>query len=215
MKYSLIIFDFDGTIADTNRVIINTMQAVIRELGLPTRSDAECQSTIGLPLVAVPSVLFADTDLTPELYADTYRRLFDNYNTPDAVTLFEGVRETLIALHEAGCILTIASSRCVDSLKNYTVTLHMEGLFSYLLGAESVEHPKPNAEPVLKTLEHLGITADEALVVGDMTYDILMAQNAGVATCAVTYGNDTLSNLRSCNPDHIIDHFSDLLEIVK
>ncbi|MCQ2335552.1 MAG: HAD hydrolase-like protein, partial [Paludibacteraceae bacterium] len=62
---------------------------------------------------------------------------------------------------------------------------------------------------------HLGIPAEEALVVGDMTYDILMAQNAGVATCAVTYGNDTLSNLRSCNPDNIIDHFSDLLEIVK
>lgn len=215
MKYSLIIYDFDGTLADTNSVIINTMQAVIRELGLPARTDAECQSTIGLPLVAVPSVLFADTDLTPDLYADTYRRLFDNYNTPGAVTLFEGVYDTLIALHKAGVTQTIASSRSVASLTAYAEALGLQKVFTYLLGAESVEKPKPNAEPVLKTLAHLGIPAEKALVVGDMTYDILMAQNAGVATCAVTYGNDTLDNLRSCNPDYVIEHFNDLLAIVE
>ena len=67
-----IIFDFDGTLGDTVNVIVNTMQATIRELELPVRTDRQCSNMIGLPLTAIPETLFPECEnLTGELYAAT------------------------------------------------------------------------------------------------------------------------------------------------
>ena len=67
----ILILDFDGTLGDTVGVIVQTMQATIRELGLPARTDKECASMIGLRLVDIPSVLFPESDLDGEVYAQT------------------------------------------------------------------------------------------------------------------------------------------------
>ena len=72
----ILILDFDGTLGDTVGVIVQTMQATIRELGLPARTDQECASMIGLRLVEIPPVLFPECELAGEFYAQTYRRLF-------------------------------------------------------------------------------------------------------------------------------------------
>ena len=83
----------------------------------------------------------------------------------------------------------------------------------YVLGAEDVEHAKPQPDAVLKTLKELGFTPEETLVVGDMTYDILMGSRAGAHTCGVTYGNGTREELLSVNAESIIDDFEQLLTI--
>ena len=80
-RIKIAILDFDGTLGDTTEVIIRTMQATIRELGLPARTDAECAAMIGLRLVEVPPVLFPEIGLDRDLYAATYRRLFHEFNT--------------------------------------------------------------------------------------------------------------------------------------
>lgn len=72
-KTRIIILDFDGTLADTAAVIIKTMQATIRELGLPCRSDEQCAAMIGLRLIEIPPVLFPECSIDGELYASTYR----------------------------------------------------------------------------------------------------------------------------------------------
>ena len=115
----IIILDFDGTLADTASVIIQTMQATIRKLGLPARTDEQCSAMIGLRLIEIPPVLFPECDLDAELYATTYRRLFHIYNTEDAVVLYPGVIDTLTELKKRGFTLTIASSRSHASLAEY------------------------------------------------------------------------------------------------
>ena len=110
MSIKLIIFDFDGTLGDTRRNIVTTMQMTIKEMQLPERSEAECASTIGLPLAGCFRTLFPDIqdELIPRC-AETYRRIF-NENlqkiTPEA---FPGVVKTLKTLKEEGFVLTIAS----------------------------------------------------------------------------------------------------------
>ena len=205
--------DFDGTLGDTASVIVQTMQATIKELSLPARSDEECAGMIGLRLVEIPPALFPDCEVDRDLYATTYRRLFRIYNTEGAVTLYPNVMETLIELKKRGLTLTIASSRSHSSLADYVENLGLSPIITYILGAEDVTNGKPAPEPVFKTLEKYGFQPEETLVVGDTYFDIDMGKNAGTRTCGVTYGNGSRESMSSA--DHLIDNFGQLLKLVE
>ena len=189
----MVILDFDGTLADTAAVIIRTTQATISELGLPSRTDEQCAAMIGLRLVEIPSVLFPECSIDGDLYARTYRRLFHEFN-------IEGI------------ILTIASSRSHASLAEYVESFGLSSLISYILGADDVSRGKPDPEPVMKTLEMFRLNPEDAIVVGDTSFDIMMGRNAGTRTCGVTYGNGSRESL--CDADWLIDDFRKLLDIM-
>lgn len=209
----IIILDFDGTLADTASVIVQTTQATIRELGLPSRTDAECAAMIGLRLIEIPPVLFPDCEVDGELYAETYRRLFKTFNTDGAVVLYPNVMETLHELKGRGYTLTIASSRSRASLEDYVKSLGLEDVITYLLGAADVTEGKPAPEAVLKTLDHFGFKPEEAIVVGDMVFDVHMGKNAGARACGVSYGNGSRESL--ADADWIIDDFGQLLDLIR
>ncbi len=215
MKVKLIIFDFDGTLGDTRQNIVTTMQMTIAELQLPERSDRECISTIGLPLASCFKTLY------PDLHPDqihrcvvTYRRIFDENLRNIKPQAFPHVIETLYALKKQGLTLTIASSRSHASLSELTKDMDISDYISYLIGADDVEKAKPNAEPVLKTLDVMHFEPSEALVVGDMAVDILMGANAGAKTCGVTWGNGTKEELIEAGADYVIDGMEELTGII-
>ena len=215
MSKGLIIFDFDGTLGDTRRNIVTTMQMTIAELHLPNRSEEECAATIGLPLAGCFRTLFPDIqdELIPRC-AETYRRFFnENLKTihPEA---FPAVVETLSILHQKGFVLTIASSRSRNSLMELTRNMGIANYISFILGADDVKEAKPNPEPVLKTLAEMSFDAAETLVVGDMAVDIQMGANAGVMTCGVTYGNGTKRELEKAGADYIINSIDELIGIM-
>ena len=210
----LIIFDFDGTLGDTRRNIVTTMQMTIAELGLSGRTDDECASKIGLPLDGCFEELYPDEAKdTIQLCAETYRRIFQENLLTMKPQVFPKVKETLSMLKEQGYTLTIASSRWHKSLSELTHDLDIAEFISYLVGADDVEKAKPNPEPVIKTLAAMGADASQTLVVGDMNVDILMGLNAGAITCGVTYGNGTRKELEDAGADYIINSIDELIEI--
>lgn len=212
----LIIFDFDGTLGDTRRNIVTTMQMTITELGLAGRTDNECASKIGLPLDGCFEALYPDAAKeTIQLCTDTYRRIFQENLLTMKPQVFPKVTDTLSTLKEQGYMLTIASSRWHKSLSELTHDLGIAEFISYLVGADDVGNAKPNPEPVLKTLAATGVDANQTLVVGDMSVDILMGLNAGAKTCGVTYGNGTKRELEEAGADYTIDSIDELIEIVK
>ena len=211
-EIKLIILDFDGTLGDTADLIIRTMQATIKELGLPSRTDKECGDMIGLRLIEIPHVLFPECGDISELYASTYRRLFHEFNTDGAVTLYPNVMETLMEMKRRGKTLTIASSRSHASLAEYIENLGLSDIISYILGADDVKEGKPNPEAIFKTLERFDFDTDEATMIGDTVFDINMGINAGVKTCGVTYGNGSRESLSDA--DWVIDDFGSLLELI-
>ena len=215
MGKGLIIFDFDGTLGDTRRNIVTTMQMTIAELRLPNRSEEECAATIGLPLAGCFRTLFPD--IQEELVlgcTETYRRLFNENLKAIQPQAFPDVVETLSVLHQKGLTLTIASSRSHNSLTELTQNMGIADYISYILGADDVKEAKPKPEPVLKTLADMHFNAEDTLVVGDMAVDILMGANAGAKTCGVTWGNGTKDELENAGADFIIDRFVDLIKIV-
>lgn len=207
----LIIFDFDGTLADTYELIIKTNQAAMEAMDYPVRDEEAIRATIGLPLEAGIRALYPDLpeEALPQWCA-TYRRIFDVYKTRYLPVLFPEVKETLEWLRDKGFVLTVASSRQSVSLNAFLRDLGILPCFRYVLGADNVSRAKPDPEPVLKTLRDLGYSAGKTLVVGDMPVDIFMGARAGAKTVGVTYGNSNRAQLLEAGADFVLDHFSEL-----
>lgn len=200
----LIIFDFDGTLGDSQKLITDTMLATIERLNLPMRSREECARTIGLPLKECFSSIIPMTDEQAEECAEVYSEIFNVKNVPGAVTVFSGVIETLERLSAQGVLMSIASSRSHRTLAKLMDELDLSKYITYLIAADDVVEKKPAAESVLKTLRHFNIEAHETLVVGDTEFDILMGRNAGTHTCGVTYGNGSKESLEAAKAEWIV-----------
>lgn len=211
----LVIFDFDGTLADTKENIILTFHMTMKELGVEIKSRQECAATIGLTLEDAFKVLYPG--MAAEKYAllrDTYRRIFKENRKILVPGLFPEVMETLEELQRRGYLMSIASSRQSPSLHSFLEDMKIAHLFEYAVGGDNVEHPKPAPDAVLQILRHYNLSAEEAFVVGDMPFDINMATNAGVKSCGVTWGNADAAQLKESGANYIIDKMSQLLEIL-
>lgn len=200
----LVIFDFDGTLGDSQKLITDTMLATIERLNLPMRSREECARTIGLPLKECFSSIILMTDEQAEECAEVYSEIFNVKNVPGVVKAFPGVVETLERLSSQGILMSIASSRSHRTLAKLMDELDLSKYITYLIAADDVVEKKPAAESVLKTLRHFNIEAHETLVVGDTEFDILMGRNAGTHTCGVTYGNGSKESLEAAKAEWIV-----------
>ena len=200
----LIIFDFDGTLGDSQKLITDTMLATIERLNLPKRSREECARTIGLPLKECFSSIIPMSDEQAEECAKVYSEIFNVKNVPGVVKAFPGVVETLERLSSQGILMSIASSRSHRTLAKLMDELELSKYITYLIAADDVVDKKPAAESVLKTLRHFNVEAHETLVVGDTEFDILMGRNAGTHTCGVTYGNGSKESLEAAGAEWIV-----------
>ena len=208
----LIIFDFDGTLADTTATILSTYRMAIRELKADSRADAECQATIGLPLKKGFRQLYpCYTEEQLDICVKTYRRIFNENKSRLVPKLYPGVKETLKELAQLKIQMTVASSRSRESLIEFCDNNYINKYFSLVLGADDVKHPKPNPEPVLMTLETLKQDADQTIVVGDMPVDIAMGNGAGCLTAGVTYGNSSRSELIKAGAFYVLDTFPEII----
>lgn len=225
MKY--IIFDFDGTIGDSQSLIVKTLQDTMRAKKLEVKSEEACAKTIGLRLDEAFVSLFGMSAEEGLECAATYREIFLDNKKAMIVQPFPHVIETLRELHRQGFILGMASSRNHCSLDGYVKQMQLENIFSSIVAGDDVEHVKPAPDMVFMALGEMKgmknpVTSaeagdvedmlDEVLVVGDMTFDVDMAHNAGCKACAVTYGNGTREQLASA--EFIIDDFAELLGLV-
>ena len=200
----LVIFDFDGTLGDSQKLITDTMLATIERLNLPKRSREECARTIGLPLKECFSSIIPMSDEQAEECAKVYSEIFNVKNVPGVVKAFPGVVETLERLSSQGILMSIASSRSHRTLAKLMDELDLSKYITYLIAADDVVDKKPAAESVLKTLRHFNVEAHETLVVGDAEFDILMGRNAGTHTCGVTYGNGSRESLEAAGAEWIV-----------
>lgn len=212
--YKLIIFDFDGTLADTRELIIRTNQESQKAMGHEPVSEDIIQGTIGLPLAE--GIMAQMPELTPQdmpAWCATYRRIFDVLKSQYVPAIFPHVKETLEALHSQGCVLSVASSRLSVSLNDFLRQMGLAPLFTLVLGADNVTAAKPDPAPVLQTMQELGFAPEDTLVVGDMPVDILMGSRAGAKTCGVTFGNSNREELSAAGADYVIDDMAKLLEL--
>lgn len=205
----LIVFDWDGTLMDSEARIVGSLRRSISDVGLATREDADLRNIIGLGLREALQKLY------PELSEVDYEALTDRYryhflgNQGEVSKLFAGARELVEDLHAHDYFLAIATGKARRGL---TRTLEDTGLgeyFHYTRCADET-HSKPHPQMMLDIIDWFGLEATDAIMIGDTEYDMQMASAAGSPAVAVTYGVHEKARLQNCNPLICVDSLQDL-----
>jgi len=215
MKYKNILFDFDGTLADTRQGIIRTVQGTLQQMGLPPADPVAVSATIGLPLTECFRLATPTPEERTEEAAAIYRNIFPSLAL-EHITIFPHVLETLRQLEQLGVVMAIVSSRHHISLDPLVQQLGVERYIplSRVYGEDEGLKPKPAPDLALKVLHDLSLAAEETLVVGDTVYDLQMGATAGCHTCGVTYGNQTRTQLLTAKPTHLVDSFEKVSALI-
>ncbi|MGB9780746.1 pyrophosphatase PpaX [Caldanaerobacter sp.] len=211
MKVTAVLFDLDGTVIDTNQLIINSFVYTI-EKHLGYEIDAEkIIPYFGEPL---PLTLQRFSKDNWEIMLQTYREYNERYHDR-YTTIREDVGEVLRILKEEGLKTAVVTSKRKELAKKGLKLFEIDKYFDVIIGLEDTEKHKPNPEPVLKALDLLESSAEEALMVGDSPYDILAARNAGVKSVAVKWSVLPFNLLEKEKPDFFIEDMWQLLKIIK
>lgn len=208
-----ILFDFDGTLVNTNDVILASWQHTYKHyLGheVPVEHITAC---FGEPLLVTMEREFPGVD--PAESAAVYRQ-FQVENADRLVTIFPGIKELLVALKEAGYVLGIVTSRTRESALRYMDMFGIASYFDDLVTCDDTTIHKPNPEPLLLAMSKLGALADESLMIGDSPFDIKCANNAGVDSVMVEWRItcDDTSLIDDAKVDYWIHQPMELMELL-
>lgn len=206
-----LLFDFDGTLLDTNELILQTFMHVLEERFPGQYSPKECMNFMG------PSLKETFEQLTPnevEEMIAKYRQWNETHHD-ELVKEFDGVIPTLEQLKEQGIRLAIVSTKRNETIEKGLKLMGAKHLFEFWIGTDDVKRVKPDPEPVLLALERLGVSKEDAMMIGDNYHDIQAGKNAGVKTAGVAWSLKGEEFLQQFNPDYMLHHMSDLLTIVK
>lgn len=212
-----ILFDFDGTLADTTPLILATFHQTLDHF-VPERQveDEAIISTFGLPL---REGLAGLTGCTDPAELDQMTAYYRQYNTAwhDAmIRPFPGVKEGLAALRKAGVPMAIVTSKFKASCQRGLRCLGLEDSIDGIIGCQECTAHKPDPEPMEKGLALLGLRGEECLCVGDSPYDLVSGKKAGCRTVKVGWTSFRKEFFdRFIQPDYTIGTLKDLLFFVE
>jgi phosphoglycolate phosphatase len=209
-QYELIVFDWDGTLMDSTGAIVASIKAAAADLGIEPPPEARARHIIGLGLI--DALRHALPDLPKERYQDVAQRYRHHYLSRDQdLLLFEGVENLLADLAEAGHMLAVATGKTRVGLNR---AFEVSGIGSRFHGSRCADEcrSKPDPQMLEELMDEFGVTAEETLMIGDTTHDLLMARNAGVAALAVTYGAHGREVLAAEAPLFCADSVADLAD---
>ena len=210
MPLKAIIFDMDGTIADSSGCIVAAAQSIQKLLSLKPITDNAVRSLIGRPLGPMLAELFDIegklVEQAVQLYSSEYVRL-----TKTEEKLFDGVLETLKKLREEGFLLAIATGKSQHGAENATKRLGLQPYFDRIHGIIPGTPGKPHPAVLIRAMNALGVRAEECIMVGDTTFDLDLAHAIDVRTAAVSWGVHSMEKLQTRNPSVCVDGFDELL----
>ena len=208
-QFDLIVFDWDGTLMDSEARIRACMQAAAADLALPVPDAGAVREIIGLGLQeAVVSLYPTIDETTANQVVQRYRyHYLEENRTPSP--LFEGAAETVRALQSMGLLLAVATGKGRRGLDAVLASTGLGRCFQATRSADDA-FSKPHPDMLLQILDELGVEAERALMVGDTAFDLQMAANAGVASLAVSYGVHARERLQQYEPLGCIDDIREL-----
>ena len=209
MSYSLIVFDWDGTIIDSAGTIAECIRQASMDMGLPVPTHERARHVIGLGLhdslrIAVPELRAEQYTEFVELYRKHFR------SREDSMLLFPGISELLDELSQ-GRTLAVATGK---SRRGLDRALDATGLRKYFSASRCADetHPKPHPAMLLELMQELSTQSAETLMIGDTSHDLEMARSAGVDALAVAYGAHAEDSLRALEP---LECFADVVSLKK
>jgi len=204
----IILFDLDGTLIDSTEAILESFYNSFKVHQTPAPKEDAIKALIGYPL----DVMFRELGVKEQKvwdYVNTYKEHYREIST-QKTKLLNNAAEAVTQAYEFAQlgIVTTKTGKYSQVLMEY---FDLMGMFQVLIGREDVEHPKPDAEPILKALEHFEVNEKEIWMIGDTKLDLLSAKNAKVKSIGVLSGYDDKNTLKQFT--NVI--FRDALEAVE
>ena len=201
--FELLIFDWDGTLMDSAAAIAEALQAACADLDLPIPPTREARYVIGLGLTD------AMRHILPDLPESEYPRVVDRYRVhflkrDGGTTLFTGARGMIEELSDHGYQLAVATGKSRRGLDRALDETGMRRFFDITRCADE-GFAKPHPGMLMAILDSLATPASKALMIGDTTHDLTMANAAGVASAAITHGAHEREALVDCKPVVMVD----------
>jgi len=207
-----ILFDLDGTLIDSVRLILDSYHHTLATHGLPPRSDEDWLRGIGTPLW-VQFAEWGDDRETMEALIATYRA-YNLEHHDSMVTVYPGVVEAVRQIKASGRQTGLVTSKNRSGALRGLALARLDGMMDVLVCADEVANPKPHPEPVQKAVGLLGADPETTIYVGDSIHDMRAGRSAGVLTAAVLWGPFGRSHLEDANPDHWLETPADLLHLL-
>lgn len=209
-KITTLLFDLDGTLIDTNELIIQSFLHTLEQYysGAYKREDV-------LPFMG-PTLTETFASMNAEKVEEMTNvyRTFNIAHHDDLVTEFEGVRETVAVLKEKGFKLGIVTTKRLAVVEKGLRLTKLESYFDVVVALDHVTKAKPDPEPIVKALAQLDSIPEEAMMIGDNFHDIVGGKNAGTKTAGVAWSLKGKAFLEQYDPDFMLEHMSDLFEIL-
>jgi phosphoglycolate phosphatase len=204
----LVVFDWDGTLADSTGRIVTAFQEALASVDRPPLPDESIRGIIGLSLANAITELFPDDkDNFREALAQAYHRCY--FANEEPVALYPEAEALLKTLGEAGCLLAVATGKSRRGLDRALAQTGTADYFHHTLTAEETRS-KPHPEMLEGILDYTGSLPSETWMVGDTDFDLLMGRNAGTHAIGITHGAHPRERLAAARPDWLVDRLAQL-----
>lgn len=207
-KFDLIVWDWDGTLADSTQIIVDSIRRASEEAGLDVPDQHAASGIIGLGLYEAIHHLFGALEST-QLQQVVGRYKYHYAAREDDIPLFEGAMDTINFLRQQGCQLAVATGKGRNGLNRAITFNDLERHFDATRCVDEC-HSKPHPQMLLELMDELQVVPERTLMIGDTSFDMQMAQNANVARVAVSYGAHPVERLLPHEPLAHFDHFAGL-----
>ncbi len=211
MKTNTVLFDLDGTLLDTNGVVVKSFQYVYKTLGVEPKSPEEIMAFFGEPIKTTLEREFeAPYEETVKIYRDYHYEIFY-----DSIDVFPGMLELIQSLHKDGYKLGVVTSRLIRTTMEGLKKYGLDEYFQCIITASDTTKHKPDPEPIQMALDALASKSDETIMIGDSIFDIECAKNAGVKSVLVDWSvtKDEVKN--KMLPDYEVMAANDIKKIIE
>jgi phosphoglycolate phosphatase len=212
LRYRAVLFDLDGTLVDSYAALADAVNFARRSHGHADLPEGRIRAFVGDGLEKLLQRAF-DTDTVPVGAVDAFEKRYDEICCIGSRVL-DDVYDTITRLDALGIAMAVCTNKPTPFSTKILTHLQLARFFRAIVGPDAAGARKPEAQHVLHTLEKTNCDKDDALFVGDMPVDVRAARNSGIAVAVVSTGSSTLEELRGAEPDHILERFSDLLNVV-
>ncbi|WP_194755587.1 HAD family hydrolase [Aliidiomarina indica] len=212
-RFTLLVFDWDGTLMDSVPRIVSCMQKMAQQTGLPVPAESAVKDIIGLSLwVALERLFDCHDAVEQQKLIAVYRELYVHTDaTPSP--LFEGVEEVLADLHSQGYQMAVATGKARQGLERAWRETNTGHYFIASRCADEAES-KPHPQMLQDILASTKISPQRAVMIGDSRYDLQMANNAGMASVGVLCGVHDAARLQQESPLALLSHVQELPELL-
>lgn len=210
-RFRAVLFDFDGTLADSYAAITASVNYVLKHHGRPALTEEKVRTLVGHGLKQLMDTILPgiDPDAAAKLYREHHPTVMKSHTK-----LLPGVAAGLKVLRDAGIKLGVCSNKPAYFTRSLLEMLEIGQYFGVVLGPDDVGAPKPDPTMVLRALERLDVSKEQALYVGDMEVDIETGRRAGVETWVMPTGSNDEATLRAAGYGRVLPAMRDVIAAV-